>query len=748
MPEAAASNQNPDIQPMTDAELVAFCKEEIGKSIGGNAGADSDVDVTTPLDYYLGRRPGLTPTRARDANASRYVSMDVMDGVESTVEEIMPVFSTGDIGYFEPLDEEDEDQAASETDIVNYLFMEEYDGFTLLQTALKDALLHRNCSAKCYWDERLEVEFEVFDNVPAVALPKILEPESKDQKVEIVEQIIDEEGNAEAQKAIQGIQSQGGPQTPTDQAALQQLSIAAQDKYSITVKRTTKVGRPVIECMPPEQTKVKAGHSSLYLHECGFVAHEMLKTQSELIEEGIDPNLVNQLADYASDINEKSRSRNAEERDYTASHRSVRPIKVFECYCLVDFDGDGIAERRKVLISDCNHLLDNKPFSSVAIVGGAVRIMPHKYKGISMFERLRDIQDAKTPVARSIIDGTQISANPRIGVITGKANIDDVLTSRTGGIVRAERSDALFEIPKGEVPQSAFGFMEFMDGVRRDRGGGSIDMSDQVHAVRGNSGDMGLERIMSSMELGSALIANNLGETFVRGIFLEMHNILRQNYPRGEKISAKIGGKWVSTVPSDWKKRTKVTIQVGASLAERARQSMALTEIVQEQEKLMQVGSVMYDEARHYQAMADRAKLRGIRSPEKYFVDPDTPEGKQKGQFKKQMMQQVKAKEEKVKQIMVEAQAALGKAETMKAKADNDANVVRYQNEQLKTQVDTLKTELKALTDSGQLQFKYAELAEKTAIALTELEMKFREEVSARNEANKPTNGSGNGAVS
>lgn len=728
---------------MTDSELVSFCVEEIGKSIGGSGGADSDVDVTLPLDYYLGRQPALTQARSKDPNASRYVSQDVMDGVESTVEEIMPVFSTGDIGYFEPLDEEDEDQAKSETDIVNYLFMEEYDGFTILQTALKDALLHRNCSAKCLWDERIEVEFEQFDNVPAVALPKILKPESKKQKVEVVERIVDEEANPEAKAALAGMQAQGGPQSPEDQQIAQKLQIEAQDKFSITVKRTTKKGRPVIECLPPEQVKVKAGHNSLYLNECGFVAHEMVKTQSELIEEGIDPILVGQLAEYSSDITERSRSRNAEERDYTSSHRSVRNIRVFECYCLIDFDGDGIAERRKVLISDCNHLLDNKPFNSVAIIGGAVRIMPHKYKGISMFERLKEIQDAKTPVMRSVIDGTQLASNPRLGVITGKANLDDLLTSRTGGIVRAKRADAIFEIPKGEVPQSSYAFLEFMDNVRRDRGAGSIDMTDQVNQMKGNSGDMGLERIMSGMELGSALIARNLGETLIRGIFLEMHNILRKNFPRGEKISAKIGGRWVSTVPSDWKRRTKVTIQVGASLAERARQSVALSEIIGEQEKLMGAGSVMYDEVRHYQALADRAKLRGIRSPEKYFVDPDTPEGKKKGQFKKMMMDHVKKKEERVQQIMIEAQKALGDAEKMKAKAANDSNVVKFQNEQMKATIDRLQTELDALAKSGDLQFKYAQLAEETAIALTEMEMKYNQELNQQKESNK-----GNGQVS
>ena len=49
--------------------------------------------------------------------------------------------------------ERDEDQAREESDIVNYLLFEEYDGYTLLQCAIKDALLNRNCTVKVYWDD-------------------------------------------------------------------------------------------------------------------------------------------------------------------------------------------------------------------------------------------------------------------------------------------------------------------------------------------------------------------------------------------------------------------------------------------------------------------------------------------------------------------------------------------------------------------------------------------------------------------
>lgn len=249
----------------------------------------------------------------------------------------------------------------------------------------------------------------------------------------------------------------------------------------------------------------------------------------------------------------------------------------------------------------------------------------------------------------------------------------------------------------------------------------------------------GLERVLSKMELGNALLARNLGETVIRGVFLEMHNILRKHYPEGEKISAKIGGKWVSTIPSEWQKRTKVTIQVGASLAERARQSQVLSGVLEQQEKLMAGGSVMYDESKHYNALADGIKLAGIKNPEKYFVDPTTQEGQQKNAFKSNIQKQMKEKEDRIQQIMVEANTTLANAEKMKAKAANDANLIKYQNEQLKSTIDRLQTELDAMAKSGELTFKYAKLAEDVALKLTEMELAHKRELKAINDANKPT---------
>ena len=728
------------ITPMTDEDLVKACKDEISRGIGGNVSSDTDTDISRPLDYYFGRAPSLSKVKAKDKNASRFVSQDVMDGVESTVAEIMPSFVTDEIGFYEPEDERDEDSSRAETDIVNYLFMEEYDGYTLLQSAIKDALLHRNCTVKTYWDERVEVEYETHDDVPEFGLAQILAPTSDDQTVEVVEQYVSEEADPEAQELLDIAQrsEQVAQQALANPQMAQQVAEMAQDKYSIKIKRTTRVGKPMLKGLPPEQVIVCGDHDSPMLHNARFVAHELVETKSSLIAQGFDPEIIDKLSEYSTNIDNHSRTRNVNENDFNSSHESTKLIRVFECYPLIDFDGDGIAERRKVVISE-NHLLSNEEWSNVSMVGGATTTVPHKYKGISMYDRLKDIQDAKTPIMRSIIDGTQLSSNPRLGVVTGQANLDDILTSRTGGVVRAETANSIFEVPNPQVPQSSYSMLEFMDGVRRDRGGGAIDSSAQAMAVSGDTAH-GIERVMSQMEMTNAMLARTIGETLVRGIFIELHNLIRENH-KG-MLSAKIGGKWVTTMPTEWKKRTNVSIQVGSSHAERARQSNFLRGVIGIQKELAMTQSPMYSEQKSYSAITDAVRLGGIKSPDRYFVDPSSPEGQQASAGKSKQQQEMQAKEEYVQQELIKAQKIMADAEMVKGQADMQTNAVKAQNEGLKNQITALKNEMEAMGKAGDLKFKYDELEEQTALALTELEVQARKDLSTINKDNK--SGAGN----
>jgi hypothetical protein len=725
--------------PMSDDELVNFCLNEISGGIGGSASGDHEESISTPLDYYLGRLPGISGSKAKDPNASRFVSMDLMDAVEASTAEIMPTFTTDQIAFYEPEDERDEDQSRTESEVVNYLFMEEYDGYTMLQVALKDCFLHRNCTVKAYWDERQYVTYRTYEDVPEMALEMILQPEEENQVVEIMEQEITEEANPEQANMIHEatmadpMSAAEAAQSPEAQQEIQAAMMAAQAKYTIKIKRTTTKGRPKLESLPPEQVIVSGGHNSPFLHKCRFVAHENLETQSSLIEQGYDPEIVKELSAYNADIDGLSRSRATDDQSKEANHASVRTIRVYECYPLVDFDGDGIAERRKVVISG-NKILANDEWNEVPLIGGVAIVMPHKYSGVSMFDRLREIQDSKTPIIRSIVDGTQLSSNPRVGVVTGEVNLDDLLTSRTGGIVRMDNPNSIVNIPNPEIPQSSYGMLQYMDSVRSERGGSAITSSSQAQAVSGDTAH-GIERVMSAMEMNNAVIARTLGETLIRGIFIQLHTLIRENYT-GE-LKAKIGGKWITTMPSEWKERTSVSVQIGSSHAERARQAGVIEKVVAAQAQLAAQGSVMFTEAKAYTALTDAVNLSGVKNPDRYFTDPESDEGQQANQQKQQQSQQEMQKQQELEQQMLKAQNDLAMAEILKGQAALQSQQVKFKNDQLQAQLKEAQMMLTQLKDTNKQSFEYDQLLVDAALKLTELEVNAAKDLSAQYEGNK-----------
>ena len=722
---------------LSDSEVVGIVTEELARGIGGTTNLET-TDISLALDYYLARFPGMSKRKAKDPQASRYVSTDVMDGIEATMSEIMPMFADEQLALFNPSGEQDIEQAELESSLINYLFINEYNGYIVLQDLIKDALLNRNCIAKAYWDERAVVEYEVHDNLPAMGLQQVLQPKAPKQQVEIVEQYVD------GQQQIQ-------PQNQ-QQAAMQMIvGPWVEETFSVKIKRTTLIGKPVIDTIAPENIIVCSDLRSPLTHDARFIAHRKIETASSLIEQGINPEIVNNLPSYTDTLENYSRNVTYN-NDYQSADESTDLKEVYECYILLDVDGDGIAERRKILIGGDNTLLLNEEWSGIPLIGGVATMVPHAYEGVSLFDRLKPVQDAKTPIIRAIIDGTLLASNPRIGVVTGQVNMDDIITSVTGGVVRADNSGAVFQLPNPEVPQSSYQMLGFMDEQRREKGGSAIGTANMAQNISGDSAHA-VERTMSAMELSNALIAKTIAETVIRGLFIHLHKIIRENYQT--EITAKIGGKWVSSYPNTWQTRANVTIQVGSSQGERRRKSAVMDKIVMAQAQLAAQSSVLFSEEKLFDAISDGAKLDGIPNPERYFVDVTSPEGQQIKQQKDQETAQEKQKMDDLQAKMAKAQQDIANAELMKGQAALQSQQAKLQVEATKAQsdqhklqsdnviaglqleLDNAKNDITAAKASAEIQFKYAQLESEQALKLTEMELTAAKDLSEQYEENK-----------
>lgn len=687
-----------DSKAMSDSEIITEVYKHIDSGQGGSDSSNA-TDYTTPLEYYKGTVPGLSPSEAKDPNTSEFVSKDVAMAIDSTIAEISELFAVDEICLFTPTCEQDEDQAQSETELLNSLFFNEYNGYTLLQRAIKDCLLHRNASAKVYWDERITVAFDEYENVNPLMLPELLQPESELQKVEVVEQIFDNE---------------------TEMVTLEDevIDFNSESTVTVRVKRTTIEGKPVVDIVKPENVIVSADHCDPTLSSARFVGYEHNVYQSELIAQGFDPDVVAKLSEHNS-----SEETSAREREGTSEYYSSpgdKLVRIYECYIQLDADGDDISELRKIIVGNHN-MLYNEPVESKAIIGGVTKISPHSHSGISLYDDMFSIQDSKTNVMRSIINGTRLSSNPRIGVVPGAVNIDDLLTSRTGGVVRIDNPGAIVPIPSNEVPQSSFGFIELMDSVRRDRGGSAIDTASQAQQIAGQTAH-GIERTMSALEQGNLTLARTFAETFVRDLFQELHNVIRTYHP-GE-ITAKVKGNWITQTPSHWQKRTGLIISLSGSKTQRANKISSLMGVIAYQEKLSASGSILFSEDKLYKALTQVARLGGIDNPNQYYVDPQSKEGKEASAKSADAKAKAKQKNDEADARMQTAQEMFGQAEAMKGQASIMSAKGKFETEQMSAKLESLQMIVDKREKDSQLAYNYDKVYIDNAVKLAIEEMK------------------------
>src|SRR5262249_46746758 len=114
----------------------------------------------------------------------RAVSTDVADTVEGMMPTLMEIFTAGDeVVRFEPIGPEDVAAAEQETDYVNHVFMQQNQGFLVLYSFIKDALLSKVGVVKVFWESRELEERETYFDLDAAAFAVL----AGDPEVEIVE---------------------------------------------------------------------------------------------------------------------------------------------------------------------------------------------------------------------------------------------------------------------------------------------------------------------------------------------------------------------------------------------------------------------------------------------------------------------------------------------------------------------------------------------------------------------------------
>jgi len=213
--------------------------------------------------------------------------------------------------------------------------------------------------------------------------------------------------------------------------------------------------------------------------------------------------------------------------------------------------------------------------------------MPHRVSGTSLFDLLKFIQDSKTVTLRQLLDNQNTGNNVRVGAVEGEVNMQDLLESKPGGVIRMRSPDAIFPIAFNDVGGTCINTLSYLDTVATGRAGAAKDMTEGEFQIAGTSAAAAVGEI-GHKEMMSAFFARNIIETLVSGTYQLIHQALRCYY--AQPVDVLINGEWVQSDPRNWKPRKNVRVIAGLSGTERREKAKALSQNMQYQVAAMQAG--------------------------------------------------------------------------------------------------------------------------------------------------------------
>jgi hypothetical protein len=408
------------------------------------------------------------------------------------------------------------------------------------------------------------------------------------------------------------------------------------------------------------------------------------RSKVELIPEGEDTG----QSDTASQARKRTGNWQVEAEAGWANER----VTVWECYSrLADTEEGGQTRLYRCLLGG-QTLLEKEPVDYLPYATGSAFPEPHRFWGLSLFDRLKTVQDGKTAIKRQWLDNLANCNNSR-EAINDRVNRQTVTDGRPGNKVVVEGTgpvqEAIMPIPSIDVGPAAMSFLAYEDQVRADRGGAALQMaSAEAQITSGQIGSMGVDRIFSVQEQLAQMIARTLAETLVRSVFLLVHRLLRLEY--GEVMTLRLADQWVQADPSQWRPRARLNIRSGLSPGERSRKAAALTQVLTLQNTALQMGldGVLVSLPNMYSAIRDWAAAQDLDAGEKYFSDPRSQQSQQMQQQKAQAGQQA----QQMQMQMAEMAADLEKAKLLAEKYKTDLeNQFNYWKERLHAEIEEAK---------------------------------------------------------
>lgn len=684
--------------PLSDEEFLALLKRERENAVGFEKDQKLLDDREKALNYYKGSMPDVASLN----NRSKAVSSDVSDAVETALPDILEIFTADDdVMAFQPNSADDVEAAEQESDYLRHVILQENDGFMLLYTLIKDALLSKVGIATWWWETNQKVTETKFEGKNAVEMA--MAAQSGEIKDAVQDPIPDPEEGA----------TPAPPLTPT---------------FSFTVCSKKDTSRIRIMAVPPEDfttasDTVRLGPTTTYS------AMRSRPRAQELLADGIDADLVAKLPEWiqASDsTTTQARDTAGESSDTgTGEPDNLRQVEVITHFIrLTGSDGKTLEAWRVRTGAEETVLLDKEKVSGVNFAAITPIPQTHRFYGRSLADLLLELQRINTALTRALLDSAYFALNQRMIVADDASNsftISDLLRPEPGLPIRVKTANAVTPVQTGGLGFQPYEALEYFATVGERRTGIVRNAQglnpDTLHDTAG-----GAMALMAASQKRVRLIAKVFAETGLKDLYLGVHATIREN-ATSERI-ARLRGKWVPVDPTKWGERNDMTVEVGLGasgkahdLAMAAQMTAIMDKIVQGQGGAAHGPIVMPENI--YNLASDMFSKMGAKKVERYLTDPATAPPPP-GPPPNPAMMEVQGKLALQKQDQDAKQALEQSKAQAQIAQDQHLNSVEAQREQMKHQ-DDMELEQAKIASNERIAIEVARINAEAKIASAQI---------------------------
>jgi hypothetical protein len=689
-------------------DLLRRKEDEAAAYVDGQLGTERELAMR---EYHR------MPYGNEEDGWSQIVASDIQDTVEWVLPALLKTFSSTDKAVcFEPTKQEDVEGAEQATDACNYVFYKQNNGFLVLYTAIKDMLIVRNCAVM--WRKETQ---ETVSSVPF-----------KGASSEMLAMLMQEE-DAEIQEV-------------REETIVNELGEPIQ-VFSGRMKKTEAKTIVKVEAFSPQDLLVDRNWTSPLLAECPYVARKMRVTLSDLKMMGFKDVTADELrgSDGGESIDSSGRLFNVdnragygelEEGQFTGDDSMAEGWLRIE-FALVDADGDGVAERLCIYRLD-NKILKQEVCSHVPIATSSPVLNSHRWDGQSIGDAVGDLQKLHTDLLRQTVNNLQLTNNPRTKVLVDgngnpRANIDDLLNSRIGGIIRQQSNDAVTEQVIPFSAQASMPMLEYLQMMRENRTGVSRT-SQGLNPDSLNNTATGRQIDQTASMQRIELIARIVAETLVKPIFQGILKLLTDGGM--EKLAFRLRDNFVEYDPNEWRDSYDMTINVGLGTGDAQLKMQQLTTIMQLQREGMAIGLV---EPKHLYHSASRlVETAGFKDVQNFLQDPENapPKPPQKPieiQLKEmelaaQAQEKEKDRQNEINKFHAQTQMSMqveDKKESTKLHEIQASLELQAENDRRDGEREFMKSQRDADTKDKEIAFKEweAELKAKTQIYIEQMKV-------------------------